>query len=65
VAVHTFNLNTQEAEAGGSVSMRPFWSTELDSGQPGLCRETLSQETKQKTNQQKKVLIMLTEEEMT
>jgi hypothetical protein len=33
--------------------------------QPGLYRETLSQETKQKTNQQKKVLIMLTEEEMT
>jgi hypothetical protein len=26
--VHTFNPGTQEAEAGGSLSLRPAWSTE-------------------------------------
>jgi hypothetical protein len=25
---HTYNSNTQEAEAGGSLSLRPAWSTE-------------------------------------
>ena len=48
---HAFNLNTQKAEAGGSLSSRPAWSTEWVPGQPGLHRETLSQKnkTKQKT----------------
>jgi hypothetical protein len=28
VMSHTFNLSTQEAEAGGFLSSRPAWSTE-------------------------------------
>jgi hypothetical protein len=28
VVVHTFNPSTQEAEAGGFLSLRPAWSTE-------------------------------------
>ena len=36
VVVHTFNLSTREAEAGGSRSLRPAWSIEEVSGQPGL-----------------------------
>jgi hypothetical protein len=39
---HTFNSSTWEAEAGGSLSLRPAWSTEWIPGQPGLHRETLS-----------------------
>ena len=44
--VHTFNSSTQEAEAGRSLSLRPAWSTEWVSGQPGIYREILSQEKK-------------------
>jgi major histocompatibility complex class I len=28
VVVHAFNPSTQEAEAGGFLSLRPAWSTE-------------------------------------
>jgi hypothetical protein len=28
VVVHTFNLSTREAEAGGFLRSRPAWSTE-------------------------------------
>ena len=28
MVAHTFNLSTQEAEAGGFLSLRPAWSTE-------------------------------------
>jgi hypothetical protein len=48
--------STQDTEAGGSLSWRPVWSTGQVSGQPGLHRETLSQEKKKqanKTNKQK------------
>jgi hypothetical protein len=45
VVVHTFNPSTRETEAGGFLSLRSAWSTEWDPGQPGLCRETLSQKT--------------------
>jgi hypothetical protein len=50
--------STWEAEAGRSLSLRPAWSTEWVSGQPGLHRETLSRKTKpkQNTNKQKKEL---------
>jgi hypothetical protein len=42
VVMQDFNSSTQEAEAGESlVSLRPAWSTEQVSGQPGLNRETL------------------------
>jgi hypothetical protein len=55
VVVHAFNRSTQEAEAGGFLSLRPAWSTELVPEQPGLLRETLSQKTKasKQTNKQK------------
>jgi hypothetical protein len=33
VVVHAFNPRTQEAEAGGSLSLRPAWSTEWVQGQ--------------------------------
>ena len=43
VVVQAFNSSTQEAEAGGSLSLKLAWSTEQVSGQPGLLhRETLS-----------------------
>ena len=48
---HRVNPSTLEAEAGGSLCLRPVWSTERVPGQPGLHRETLSPENKQ-TNKQ-------------
>ena len=39
----SFKLSTWEAEAGGSVSLRPGWSTEPVIEQAGLQGETLSQ----------------------
>jgi hypothetical protein len=58
VVAHAFNPSTREAEAGGFLSSRPAWSTKWVPGQPGLHRETLSQnKTKQnKTNKQTKNL---------
>jgi hypothetical protein len=44
--------STQEAEAGGTLSMRPAWSTEGVLGQPRPHRETLSQ--RNPTNQTSK-----------
>jgi hypothetical protein len=41
VVAHAFNLSTWEAEAGGSLSSRPAWSTKWVPRQPGLHRETL------------------------
>jgi hypothetical protein len=46
VVARAFNPSTREAEAGGFLSLRPAWSTELVPGQPGLYRETLSQKRK-------------------
>jgi hypothetical protein len=52
---HAFNPSTQEAEASECLSLRPAWSTKWVLGQPGLYRETLSQNTKkQKTKKQTK-----------
>jgi hypothetical protein len=42
--VHALNPSTQEAEAGGFLSLRPSWSTEWVPGKPGLHRETLSRQ---------------------
>jgi hypothetical protein len=55
VVVHTFNPRTWEAEAGRFLSSRPAWSTKWVPGQPGLHRETLSQnkQTNKQTNKQK------------
>ena len=41
---------------GGSLSLRPAWSIERIPGQPGLCRQALSQKKKKKKkkNQQNK-----------
>ena len=43
VVAHAFHLSTWEAEAGGSPSSRPAWSTEQVLEQPGLDKETLPQ----------------------
>jgi hypothetical protein len=52
VVAHAFNPSTQEAEAGGSLSLKAAWSTGSVPGQPRL--ETLSQnKSKQPTNKQK------------
>jgi hypothetical protein len=56
MVAHAFNPSTREAEAeaGGFLSLRPAWSMEWVSGQPGLHRETLAQKTKkQKKTKQK------------
>jgi hypothetical protein len=59
LVAHAFNPSTWEAEAGGFLSLRPAWSTELVPGQPGLHRETLSRKTikkqKNKKEAQKKI----------
>ena len=47
---HAFSPSTWEAEAGRSLGSRLAWSTDRVLGQPGLHRETLSQE-KQQQNQ--------------
>lgn len=48
VVVHTFNPNTQEAEAGEQIFLSPrlAWTTELVPEQPWLYTETLSQNAK-------------------
>jgi hypothetical protein len=60
VEAHAFNLSTQEAEAGGFLSLRPAWSTEQVLEQPGLHREALSQlpqtlKTERKKEKEKKI----------
>ena len=50
VIAHAFNSSAQEAEAGGSLRSRPAWSTEQVPVQPGLCRETLTQNKTKQTN---------------
>lgn len=40
--MHAFNPGTWGIEAGAGRSLEPAWSTERDSGQPGLRREILS-----------------------
>jgi hypothetical protein len=54
MVVCAFNPSTWEAEAGGSLSLKPAWSTEIVPSQPGLHRETLSQkQNKTKQNKEK------------
>ena len=43
MVVQTFKPSTQEAEAGGVLSSRPAWSTEVVPGQSRLYKETLTQ----------------------
>ena len=54
VVAHAFYPSTQEAEAGGFLSLRPAWSTKWVPRQPGLYRETLSSKTKKKKKKKKK-----------
>jgi hypothetical protein len=49
---HAFNPSTQEAEAGGFLSLRPAWSTKWVPGQPGLYRGTLSWKIKKQKQKQ-------------
>jgi hypothetical protein len=53
---HAFNPSTWEAEADGFLSSRPPWSIKWAPGQPGLHRETLSQnkQTNKQTNKHHK-----------
>jgi hypothetical protein len=53
MVTHAFDPSTREAEAGGSLSSRPAWSTEWVPGQPGLHRETLSWKKKRKEKKRK------------
>lgn len=46
-----FNSRTQEAEAGGSLSLRLAWSTGWPPGQPGLHKDTLSWKSKEASKQ--------------
>ena len=41
VVAHAFDSSTLEAEAGGSLSSRPAWPTELVPGHPGLHSEDI------------------------
>ena len=54
VVAHALNPNTWEAEAGGFLSSRLAWSTELVPGQPGLHRELCLENTKQNKTKQNK-----------
>ena len=54
VVGHTFNPSTQEAEAGGCLSLRPpglSWVRLRVPGQPGLHRETLFLTNEQRNKQ--------------
>jgi hypothetical protein len=59
VMVHSFNPSTWEAEALGSLSLRPTWSTESVPGQPWLHPETLSQKKKKKKNKKNAYVLVL------
>lgn len=41
MVAHTFNASIQEAEAGGSLRLRPTWSREQVPGQQGTQNEAL------------------------
>ena len=48
VAVHAFNPSTREAEAGGSLSLTPAWSTRASSRTARTTQRNLSQKPKTK-----------------
>ena len=56
VVVHAFNSSTWEAEEGVFLSLRSAWTTEWVPGQPGLHRETLSQEEEEEEEEEEKEL---------
>jgi hypothetical protein len=51
--VHAFNPNTQETEAGGSLSLRWAWSIQRVPDQSGVHREIQPQKTKLYWTEQK------------
>jgi hypothetical protein len=53
VVAHAFNPSFQKKEAGGSLSLRPAWSTYQVLVQPGLHKEILSQKKKKKRKKEK------------
>jgi hypothetical protein len=53
MVAHAFNPSIREAEAGRFLSSRPAWPTKRVPGQPGLYRETLSEQNKTKQNKTK------------
>lgn len=53
VLAHYFNPTTWEAEAGGSLSSRSYWSTEWIPGQLGLHRDSLPQNNSKNRTKQK------------
>ena len=53
---HTFNSSTWEAEAGGSLSFRPAWSTEWIPGQLSYSEKPCLKKQKQKKNYQRHCL---------
>ncbi|XP_052582302.1 uncharacterized protein LOC128102520 [Peromyscus californicus insignis] len=58
MVMHAFSPGTQEAEAGGSLSLRPAYrSSEQIPGQQGLHRETLSQKNKQTKNKREQGIV--------
>ncbi|KAM7319130.1 hypothetical protein ACRRTK_022242 [Alexandromys fortis] len=57
---HAFNRSSWEAEAGGSLSLRPAWSTEQFSGQSWLHSESLSQKIKPVTFSKSSAICKLT-----
>ena len=54
VVALAFNPSTVEAEAGRSLSLRPAWSTEGVTEQPGLHRETKKKERKRERKKRRK-----------
>jgi hypothetical protein len=55
VVAHAFNPSTREAEAGGSLSSRPAWSTEFQDSQGYTekpCLEKQKQTKKKSVNEQ-------------
>jgi hypothetical protein len=54
MVAHAFNPSTWESKEGRFLSSRPAWSAQCFPGQPGLYREILSHETKQKETKQNK-----------
>ena len=51
---YAFNPSTWEAEAGGSVSSRSNWSTELDPGQTNYTKKSCPKKQKLKLKQTRK-----------
>jgi hypothetical protein len=53
VVVHAFNLSTQEAETGRSLSSRPTWSKGQVPRQPGIHREMMSRKTRRERERER------------